>query len=330
MISDVTRYLLMARFLPGIGKIHLKKVVEFIRLNPCEGVIELADFCMKHFGVTSSNLDEALKKADEQIKIAASCGHRIISILDGFYPDCLKYSNNPPVILYCNGNIDALKINSVAIIGTREPTSYGVTIAESVTEFMVNDGWGVVSGLAKGLDTIAHRRCLDVGGVTIAVLAQGLDKIYPAENRYLAKSIVDNGGLLVTEYDYKSTTYKSNFVDRDYIQAALSKAVFLIQSGIKGGSLHASRAILQLNRYLVVAGQSKIDSFRREEKIMANMVLFFGSESEKQSLLKVDEYSLKRILLMKDKNQLRGVSDIVRELQFHSDTESSGLNIPLF
>jgi DNA processing protein len=171
----------------------------------------------------------------------------------------------------------------------------------------------MICGLAKGIDTIAHDACLHKKGKTIAILAHGLEKVYPAQNKQLAKEIVASGGLLITEYFYNSFSGKSNFVERDRVQAAIAKAVVLIQSDLNGGSLHASRAIIEYERYLIIVGQSKRDMAHNERKISANMLLSFGTIHEKKKLLKTEEYNLSRLLIMPDKEYLSEVNEKIKK-----------------
>ena len=158
--------------------------------------------------------------------------------------------------------------------------------------------------MAKGVDTVAHQVCVDGGGATIAVMANGLEKIYPAANKKLAMEIVERGGLLVSEYGYNSFVGKSNFVERDRIQAALAKGVVLVQSDLNGGSLHASRAALRYGRYLLVLGQSPRDVMSGAPKIEANRLLADGSENAKLELLKVTAEQLEKSIYISDKSLL--------------------------
>ena len=300
MISKNTESLLTYRYLKGIGKKYLNDLIVAVEITGNS----LSDCFYYKFknSYSSGEMEIAFNKAKEQVIIARKYGHKIISRLDNDYPERLKIVHDAPPILFCAGNINLLKYpDIITIIGTREPTAHGEIISERVTHWFTANGWVIASGLAKGIDTNAHKACLDIGGRTISILAHGLEKIYPAKNKKLASDIIDNNGLLITEYSYGAEITRSNFVERDRIQAALAKAVVLVQSDLTGGSLHASRAILEYERYLIVLGQSSTDISNNEEKITANMVLIQGSNNQKCSLLKTNHENLEKLIHLENK-----------------------------
>lgn len=329
MISTGTELLLAYRYLKGVGKKYLNELAVSV-----EETKQPIDSCFEagRFGSAFSpeEMEAAFAKAKEQISISISFGHTIISRLDEQYPQSLRAVPDAPPILFCAGNINLLHKESITVIGTREPTEHGVTIAEKVTKWFSDNDWVIASGLAKGVDTIAHQACLNAGGETIAVLAHGLEKVYPAQNKELASNIVKSNGLLVTEYGYNSYVGRSNFVERDRIQAALAKAVVLVQSDLVGGSLHASRAIIEYGRYLVVVGQSKRDIANGESKILANMVLTNGVLEEKSKLLKTKETQLGNVLLLRDKSYFSEINQQVKAIDFASSQVDTNVNINLF
>ncbi|WP_122082866.1 DNA-processing protein DprA [Vibrio coralliirubri] len=329
MISTGTESLLAYRYLKGIGKKYLNELA--VSVEETKQSIESC-FGAGRFGAVFSpeEMEAAFAKAREQISISISFGHTIISRLDEQYPQSLRVVPDAPPILFCAGNIDLLHKDGITIIGTREPTEHGATIAEKVTKWFSDNNWVITSGLAKGIDTIAHQSCLKAGGETIAVLAHGLEKVYPAQNKELASNILKSNGLLVTEYNYNSFVGRSNFVERDKIQAALAKAVVLVQSDLVGGSLHASRAIIEYKRYLVVVGQSNRDISHGESKILANMLLTNGSPEDKCKLLKAKESHLENVLLLRDKSYFSEISQQVKAVNFNCSQVDVNTNIHLF
>jgi DNA processing protein len=164
-----------------------------------------------------------------------------IGFFDPLYPALLRSLDDPPALLWVRGDPGALAARSVAVVGTREPTDFGLSSAEMTSRAAARSAWTVVSGLAKGIDTAAHRAVLDAGGSTVAVLAGGLDRVYPAENRDLAEQVADHGGALVSEHPPGSHPGRGAFVARDRIQSGLSRAVFICQTGRSGGALHTAR-----------------------------------------------------------------------------------------
>ncbi|HAS6760356.1 TPA: DNA-processing protein DprA [Vibrio parahaemolyticus] len=328
MISKNTESLLAYRHLKGVGKKYLNALA--IAAEKTGASVQDCFENGKLNTYSAENLELAFSKAKMQIDIAKSNGHYIISRLDSVYPDSLRAVDDAPPILFCSGNIDLLSSEIITIIGTRSPTEHGVSIADRVTTWFSNQGWVVASGLAKGIDTIAHESCLNAGGKTISILAHGLEKIYPAQNKNLAKRIEQQDGLLITEYPYKSYIGKSNFVERDRIQAALAKAVILVQSDLLGGSLHASRAILDYERFLIVLGQSARDISNGESKIAANMLLSYGSAADKAKLLKTAENQLDKLIVLPNKRFFSEVNERIKHVTFEPEVHDSGDNITLF
>ena len=157
-----------------------------------------------------------------------------------------------PVLVHCLGNLDILEKSSLAIIGTRNPNEAGIKAADFFASEFASYGVNIISGLAVGCDSIAHEAALSVNGTTTAVLAGGLDNIYPKENRGLAERILCAGGLLISENPVFTQTNKYNLVARDRIQAALGDATLVIQTGVSGGTMHAAKATLSAGKPLFV------------------------------------------------------------------------------
>ncbi len=165
-----------------------------------------------------------------------------LTFSDERYPDRLRNLSDPPPVLYVRGDVELLaRERLVAVVGTREPTIFGTSAAEELTGALADDGWGIVSGLAKGIDTIAHRTALEHGAPTIAVMGGGLDAIYPAENKGLAARIVEEGGALISEQPFGEQARPQHLIARDRLQGGLSAAVVVAQSGVRSGTMHTAR-----------------------------------------------------------------------------------------
>lgn len=200
---------------------------------------------------TDEIINEAIIKAEETIYESDKNDINYITILDDDFPNKLKYINDPPVIIYYKGNKKCiLDDKSIAIIGTRTPTPHGEKISERLGYLFGKDDFVVVSGLAKGCDEFAHKGCVSIGGKSIAVLPCGLDTIYPASNKELAKLILDNNGCIVSEYPVGVKAFKSYFVDRDRIQSALSQAILVIEAEEKSGTMHTVKFGIEQNKIL--------------------------------------------------------------------------------
>jgi DNA processing protein len=145
-----------------------------------------------------------------------------------------------------------------------------VRVAERLASSAAISGFAIVSGLAHGCDTLAHKGCVDVGGVGVAVLAHGLDKVYPAANKSLAQKLLDCGGCLVSEYPLGMTPMKTAFAERDRLQSGLSDCVLVIETDVKGGTMHTVRFARQQDRLLACIdhpeawwGQPKVQGNRQ-------------------------------------------------------------------
>lgn len=173
---------------------------------------------------------------------AAATGIHVLSFFDEGYPDRLRSIPDPPAVLFVKGRLDAVRSpHAIAIVGTREPTAYGASVAQRSAATASNEKFAIVSGLAIGCDTYAHTGCIEAGGIGVAVLAHGLDKVFPAVNRWLADKLIELDGCLVSEYPLGVAPAKAAFAERDRIQSGLADAVFVIETDIKGGTMHTVR-----------------------------------------------------------------------------------------
>lgn len=197
---------------------------------------------------------EFCEKASELIEKSLEKGIHTIGITDEMYPSELKVLKKKPLILYAKGKIELLKDKKkIAIIGTRNPSLAATKATSAITEFYSKLNYTVVSGLAIGCDSLAHEMASITNGKTIALLAHGLDMpVYPKVNRTLAEDILKNGGLLVSEYPI-GTALRPNFlVERDEWQSGMSLGTIAMESGLSGGTRHASYKSLEQNRVLAV------------------------------------------------------------------------------
>lgn len=169
---------------------------------------------------------------------------------DIHYPAKLHTAQPQVSSLFVRSNSwdDLLQRPSVAIVGSRKASSYGRQATETVARELARAGVVIISGMAIGIDAIAHRAALNAGGQTIAVLPCGLDNPYPARHQELAREIVAQGGALVSEYPPGSNPYRVNFIARNRIVAALSDVVLVTEAGYKSGTLHTARFALEQGR----------------------------------------------------------------------------------
>ena len=190
-------------------------------------------------GRTSAMLDRELESiAKENI----DC----LDIFDQDYPSLLKEIENPPIVLYLKGNRKVLEKFLFAIVGSRKPTSYGISIAGDFSNQLSKRGIIIVSGLARGIDTIAHRKAIK-SGETIAVLGSGLLNIYPRENKDLALEIASSGAV-VSEYPLLTSPSRENFPRRNRIVSGISKGVLVVEATSRSGALITAHSACEQNR----------------------------------------------------------------------------------
>lgn len=179
-----------------------------------------------------------------------------VTIYDREYPSTLKDGRSALYVLFGKGSKDVLNLISVALVGSRKPTSYGERVCQTMTELLVANNVLIVSGLAMGIDTIAHQTTLNNHGITIAVLAHGLDTIQPSINTRLAQKIIDNGGALISEYGIGVPGLRQHFPARNRIIAGLSRVTIVVEGSSTSGSLITAEFATKLGKpVLAVPGQ---------------------------------------------------------------------------
>jgi DNA processing protein len=181
---------------------------------------------------------------------------KIIHSLDEIFPDSLRKITNPPKCLYCRGNLSLLfSLNTIAIIGSRNCSEIGKEKTKELTSFLINSGFVIVSGLAKGIDTIAHQTAIDCKGKTIAVLGSGIDdaSIYPKENLKLAMGIMESDGLIISEYKPGAKPQRQYFPKRNRLVVGLSQAVLATEVKEKSGTMITIRIALEQKKPVFVS-----------------------------------------------------------------------------
>ncbi len=168
---------------------------------------------------------------------------------DALFPRSLVGISSSPKELYVMGNLEPLAHTKVvSIVGSRGVTPYGRQVTQLLATELAQRGLAIVSGLAMGVDAIAHQAAVEAGGYTIAVLAHGLDTIQPSSNRNLAKAILDHGGAIISEYPPQTTPYKNNFVARNRLVAGLCDALLVTEAGQKSGAQYTVGFAIQQNK----------------------------------------------------------------------------------
>jgi len=173
---------------------------------------------------------------------------QVLHLKQDKYPKLLKEIYSPPPILYVRGAIPANIDFSVAVVGTRKITEYGRQTTPEIVKPLTRSGLIIISGLALGVDALAHQSCLEAGGQTVAVLGCGLDAVYPVANRHLGLEIMASGGALVSEYPPGTPPLKQHFPVRNRIISGLARGVLVVEGGEDSGSLITAKCALEQNR----------------------------------------------------------------------------------
>jgi len=206
----------------------------------------------------STNLAGRIRKAnhnkseikiwvEKQLTKLGEMNAEIVTIWDENYPNLLKKIFDPPLILQIKGSLSESDQYAIAMVGTRQPTNYGKVLAERISSDLAEQNITIVSGMARGIDSICHSSAIKKGGRTVAVIGSGLDIIYPSENKKLYENICDNGAV-ISEFVLGTNPDAQNFPRRNRIISGLSLGCIIIETGIKGGAMQTARFALDQNR----------------------------------------------------------------------------------
>lgn len=263
-----------------------------------------------------SALLDAWDRAADELENTKASGIKFFSFHDEGYPERLRNIPDPPAVLYVKGEVTGLHAaRCIAVVGTREPTPYGEAVARKSAATAAEEGFTIVSGLAHGCDTFGHEGCLDSHGVGVAVMAHGLDKVYPAANRGLAGRLLENGGCLVSEYPLGVTPMRTAFAERDRIQSGLSDAVLVVETDVKGGTMHTVRFSREQKRFLACIDHP--DKWKHEDKTKGNQMMI----AERWARGIADGAALMQFL--KQIEQMKSAPEISPEKQQNNDPQTS-------
>ncbi len=241
-------FLLALHQVNGLGPIRLKKVLGYFK-DP-EAAWNATEKELKSIGIPLSAIQN-LKDLKKQIEPEADYlrlsqeGIKVLTIFDENYPESLKQIYDPPIVLYYKGEILPADSRAIAVVGTRKITSYGKIVTEQLVSELASKGITIVSGLARGVDTTAHKAALTSQGRTLAVLGGGLNQMFPAENSPLADQISNGSGAVLSEFPPDYPALAGNFPARNRIVAGLSKAVLVTEAAEDSGSLITARLALE-------------------------------------------------------------------------------------
>ena len=247
---DELKYWVAFSGIAGVGRVRISRLQEFF--GSLQDAWKASEGRLKQAGLDSRSVDALLTvrsrmSLDDEMEKLERHGVKVVAYEDPSYPSRLKEIYDYPPVLYVKGNLPAQDEPCLAVVGTRRPTIYGRQVAEDIVTDLVHSKITIVSGLARGIDSVAHRAALDAGGKTIAVFASGLDIIYPRENARLAEAIVEHGALL-SEHPLGVKPKPESFPLRNRIMSGLSLGVLVVEAGERSGALITAHQAIEQNR----------------------------------------------------------------------------------
>jgi DNA processing protein len=221
---------------------------------------EELEFCLKRkIRGKFHTIAEIFGRAEKHEAAVRLRGIRYVCYASADYPPLLREIYDPPFVLYYMGRLPDPEKSAAAIVGTRKPSPSASAQAYSIGRGLGRAGITVVSGLALGIDAMAHRGCVDGGGTAAAVLGSGLDQVYPVSNRPLARRLLETGGVLFSEYPPGTKPYRWNFPARNRVISGLARGTVIVEAPARSGALHTARFALEQGRDLW-AGKAGVSS----------------------------------------------------------------------
>ena len=236
---------------PGMGATRIWRAMG--KLGATERLFEASLTELESTGMPARSAQfvfegKALEAAESEMKRVAEAGGLVLTPEDEQYPERLREIYDPPAVLWIRGNVTLLARPGIAVVGTRHPSPYGAGMAELLSRDLANRRLVILSGMARGVDTAAHKGAIDAGGKTVAVWGTGIDVIYPKENKKLAEQIVASGGTIVSEYRLGTFPAPQNFPVRNRILSGMSVGVLVIEAGEYSGTRITARCAMEQNR----------------------------------------------------------------------------------
>jgi len=233
------RYWLGFNLVRGIGPVRLRALLDYF--GDIQTAWEAPAAALREVGLdrrSLSNLLSCRQQLDLDVVLArvAEAGAQALTWDSPDYPSLLLQIPDPPPVLFVRGTLTPADEWAVALVGTRKATPYGREVARQLASDLARNNVTVISGLARGIDGVAHRAALDAGGRTIAILGSGVDHIYPAEHRKLAAEIIENGAV-ISDYPLGTRPEASNFPPRNRIISGMSLGVVVVEAGLTSGAL---------------------------------------------------------------------------------------------
>jgi DNA processing protein len=250
--QEMSRLAWMALTLtPGMGPTRIARAVKALGAAECLFDVSLTELEATGMPAQSAQFifeGKARAVAEDEMQRVAEAGGSILTQSEKAYPERLREIYDPPSVLWIRGNVDLLARPGIAVVGTRHPSPYGAGMAEMLSRDLANRRLVILSGMARGVDTAAHKGAIEAGGKTVAVWGTGIDVIYPKENKKLAENIVASGGTIVSEYPLGTFPAPQNFPIRNRILSGMSIGVLVIEAAEYSGTRITARCAMEQNR----------------------------------------------------------------------------------
>jgi len=259
MSREDIKYWIKLNMIPGVGSQTYRRLVEYFGSPKAVLNASLEEFEIVR-GITTSVCHEIVNYRenifiDREMELIERHNCDVITIEDDTYPFNLKNIYDPPPIIYIKGEINPNNSRAISVVGSRNATQYGKSVAEWISNQLASQGIMVISGMAHGIDTAAHNGALDFGGNTIAVVANGLDIVYPPENIRLYERII-NSGAVISELPMGTKPHRAHFPKRNRIISGMSLGTIIVEASSKSGALiTADFALEQGREVFAVPGQ---------------------------------------------------------------------------
>ena len=243
-------YWLALRLVPGLGARTSGKLLD--RFRTPQAIFRASRTELEAAGVSGSVAQSiasgtTFEDAVAQQEKMAETGTVAVTLSDPRYPQRLREIFDPPIVLFARGRVELLQAISLAVVGTRRPTPYGLAVAERLSSDLAHAGLTIVSGMARGIDSAAHKGALAIGGDTVAVLGCGADVVYPSENRKLAADLAVKG-LIISEFPMGAVAFPQNFPIRNRIIAGIGVGVLVVEGAQYSGSAITARLAMEQGR----------------------------------------------------------------------------------
>ena len=331
---DNKRYWIGFTLVKGIGAVRFQRLLD--RFGDAETAWGANPVALAEAGLSAKLIERviALRQKVDLSRIwdqTLSKGIQILTWMDEAYPQRLKEIEQPPPVLYLRGEFLPEDAWSVAIVGTRRVTPYGRQVTEEIASFLAANGITVVSGLARGVDALAHNAALKAGGRTLAVLGSGVDRIYPPENRALAEQMLAQGAV-ISDYAPGTPPESSNFPPRNRIISGLSMGVVVVEAGKTSGALITAEFAAEQGREIfAVPGNILAPQSKGTNKLIqdgAHPLLSADDIMQALNLTRIGQHKAARKVLPADNVEAK-LLDAMGEEPLHIDEIRNQTNLPV-